>query len=197
MITHSCERLRFLKFPDILFLRNNNLLTSSDSKTWHIILYCFFPSWAPGVVSIQSWEADLGIRRLAIKTTMLPISAMYEIVRSAWSIIVSYIKQRINKSILCAYYFSINFAFPFTLMTYFFSITTVNWTGIPWYMLYGTTSYIPKSVKHNQNSQLLLWKKSIKILKSCLSKTAGVWLWGATPVKHVRHRIKGEDVPIF
>lgn len=64
-------------------------LTSSDSKTWQIILYCFLASGAPGVVSMQSCEAERGMRLRAIKTTMFPMSAMYEIVRRALSIIVS------------------------------------------------------------------------------------------------------------
>ncbi len=61
-----------------------------DSNTWHIILYCFLASGAPGVVSMQSCEAVRGMRRLAIRTTMFPMSAMYEMVRKALSIIASY-----------------------------------------------------------------------------------------------------------
>lgn len=68
-------------------------LTSSDSNTWQIILYCFLPSGAPGVVSMQSCEAVRGMRRLAIRTTMFPMSAMYEMVRNALSIMVSYKTQ--------------------------------------------------------------------------------------------------------
>ena len=66
----------FLISSRFVILKTHKVLTSSDSKTWQIILYCFFVSGAPGVVSMQSWEAVRGMRRLAIRTTMFPISAM-------------------------------------------------------------------------------------------------------------------------
>lgn len=51
-------------------------LTSSDSKTWQIILYCLFPSWDGWEASTFSWELERGIRLRAISTTMFPMSAM-------------------------------------------------------------------------------------------------------------------------
>lgn len=51
-------------------------LTSSDSNTWHIILYCRLLSWPPSEASTFSWESGRGCLRRAIRTTMLPMSAM-------------------------------------------------------------------------------------------------------------------------
>ena len=57
--------------------------TSSVSNTWHSILACF-------LLLIESVSPGLPIRRLrAISTRISPMSAMYEMVRSEWSIIIS------------------------------------------------------------------------------------------------------------
>lgn len=65
----------------------NILLTSSEEKTWQIIQHFF-----GGAAELAAESADLRLAGFlrAINTTMFPISAMYEIICRAWSIMASW-----------------------------------------------------------------------------------------------------------
>lgn len=69
----------------------NIWLTSSEEKTWQIIQHFF-----GGAAEVAAESADLRLAGFlrAIKTTMFPISAMYEIICRAWSIMASWKQER-------------------------------------------------------------------------------------------------------
>lgn len=66
-------------------------LASSEENTWQIIQHFF-----GGAAELACESADLRLAGFlrAIKTTMLPMSAMYEIICRAWSIMASWKHER-------------------------------------------------------------------------------------------------------
>lgn len=77
---------RFIQV-DIAQKHLQKTLTSSEENTWQIIQHFFGGAAEPDVESADLRPA--GFLR-AIKTTMFPMSAMYEIICRAWSIMASW-----------------------------------------------------------------------------------------------------------